>query len=105
MPPLDLALAEVMEDTLNVAEVARKDGVVRTTLWKQYTRRTRSAIEKSENQSLLSHQQERTLVRYIKDLSERGLPPTPSMLRNFVHDIVKIWPGKGWCSRFCKRWN
>jgi len=61
MAPLDLALAELMEDdTLHVAEVPRKHGVVRTTLWRQYTRRTRSAEEKSENQSLLSHQQERT---------------------------------------------
>jgi transposase-like protein len=56
MAPIDLALDELMQcDTPNVAEVARRHGVPRATLYRRFAKGTGSLAEKAENQSLLSH--------------------------------------------------
>ena len=39
--------------------------------------------------SLLSAQQQLTLVNEINQLTNQGLPPTYIMVRNFTKDIVK----------------
>src|ERR1700679_3814389 len=39
--------------------------------------------------SLLSAQQQLTLVNKINQLTDQGLPPTYIMVRNFTEDIVK----------------
>ena len=50
--------------------------------------------------SLLTKQQQKNLVSYINKLTERGIPPTHAMIRNFAHDIYGKWPGKNWVYRF-----
>jgi hypothetical protein len=54
--------------------------------------------------SLLSAQQQLTLVNEINWLTDQGLPPTCAMVRNFAKDMVKKRPGKNWAYEFIKRY-
>jgi Tc5 transposase DNA-binding domain len=56
-----------------------------------------------QSKSLLTDAQEQALISHIKRLTERGIPPTPSMVRNFATDIGKVRPGKNWVYKFVKR--
>ncbi|SMR41372.1 unnamed protein product [Zymoseptoria tritici ST99CH_1E4] len=104
MAPIDDALEELTAtDVKNIQKIATKHGVHRTTLSKRYNGVTNSKAARSENMSILSHQQERTLVRYIDTLTRRGIPPTPDMVRTFVHDIAKVLPSRHWVGRFVRR--
>lgn len=106
MDSIALALKDLsLQDTPNIAATARLYNVDRSTLSRRFNKVTQSHQTKCENQSILSIQQEHTLVSYINELTERGLPPTPAMLRTFVYDIVHKYPGKDWPHRFCKRWS
>lgn len=91
------------QDTPNISATARAHHVDRSTLSRRFNVVSLSLREKAENQAVLSQQQEKTLILYINKLTERGLPPTPSMVHNFVFDISGKWPGKSWCSRFVRR--
>ena len=42
-------------------------------------------------------------MSYINELTEKGLPPTPAMVRNFAQDIVGKRPRKDWSQGFYKR--
>jgi ABC-type Zn uptake system ZnuABC Zn-binding protein ZnuA len=44
---------------------------------------------KNSKQQKLSPQQEQELVQYIKELTEKCLPPTREMIRNFASTIAK----------------
>ena len=54
------------------------------------------------NQRILSNAQSRALIKWINQLTERGLPPTNSMLENFAREISGKEPGKNWASRWVK---
>jgi hypothetical protein len=56
-----------------------------------------------EEEQLLSFQQEADLVEYINKLTEKGLPPTTAMVRNFAEQMAGKRPGNSWSQRFCKR--
>lgn len=104
MDQITLAIAHLKaNDDANISSTAREFGVNRSTLSRRFNGVTGSVQSKAENQMILSYQQERTLVKYLNTLSERGLPPTPSMLCNFVYDIAKRRPERGWVPAFCKR--
>jgi Tc5 transposase DNA-binding domain len=51
----------------------------------------------------LSTAQEEVLVAYIIKLSDRGLPPTPRIVRNLAKELSKSEIGGHWVSRFCAR--
>src|SRR5690349_15176772 len=57
----------------------------------------------SESLQLLTDAEEEALIRHINNLSDRGIPPTPQIVRNLVFEIVKKQPGKNWVPTFCKR--
>ena len=104
MDPIDAALAALeLQDPPNYTWTAKEFNVNRTTLSQRHRRITRSREDTTEMKSLLSIQQERTLLGYINLLTERGLPLTPQMVRNFAFEISRITPGKNWVSRFIKR--
>jgi hypothetical protein len=50
---------------------------------------------KHQNQQHLTLTQEKELVQYINELTEKGIPPTVAMVRNFAEDIVGKRPGDG----------
>ena len=106
MDAIDNALqALTLQDKPNISATAKTYHVDRSTLSRRFRGVTTSTKVQHENNGLLSPQQERTLVEYINKLTETGIPLTPSMIHNFVHDIVQKQPGKSWSHRFCKRWK
>ena len=95
MDPIDAALAALeLQDPPNYTWTAKEFNVNRTTLSRRHRRITRSREGATEMKSLLLIQQERTLLGYINLLTERGLPPTPQMVRNFAFKISRITPRK-----------
>ncbi|KAF1365546.1 hypothetical protein EJ07DRAFT_95581, partial [Lizonia empirigonia] len=51
----------------------------------------------------LSPQQERDLCDYIEELTERHLPPTRQMTKNFAAEIAKDHVGETWVTDFLNR--
>ena len=106
MDSIDKALEFLkLQDNPNIAATAREYEVDRTTLSKRFRAGAQSRQMKHQNQLLLLLAQEKSLVQYINKLTETGIPPTVSIVLNFVHNIVGKRPGKGWSHRFCKRWT
>jgi hypothetical protein len=83
--------------------IADEFGMQRSTLSQR--RRSCQGCQDSQktNQLLLSPQQELSLIKYIKDLTEQGLPPTQDMIRDFASDICHNHIGNGWVTRFLHR--
>uniref|UniRef100_A0A093XUI9 HTH CENPB-type domain-containing protein n=1 Tax=Talaromyces marneffei PM1 TaxID=1077442 RepID=A0A093XUI9_TALMA len=86
----------------NISLVARTYGVNQSNLSKRFRGVTGSKEAQYNNQRLLSKEQSRTLIKWINQLTERGLPPTNSMLENFAREISGKEPGKNWASRWLK---
>ena len=106
MDPLALAVESLtLQEKPNISATAKEFNVHRSTLSRRFNGVTQSTSEKAANQGLLSQQQEKSLVKYINELTTRGLPPTPAMLCQFAFDIAGVHPGKSWSQRFRKRWS
>ncbi|PVH90088.1 hypothetical protein DM02DRAFT_466434, partial [Periconia macrospinosa] len=107
MPPIDDALAYT--NTFEAAEhppyreIARKYGVEHTTLARRHKGKTVSLNTSIENQSKLSPQQEKTLVKYIKLLTGCRLPPTRSMIKNYASYVAESDVSWSWVTRFLNR--
>src|ERR1700739_3741274 len=56
-----------------------------------------------EQCSLLSQAHEQRLLRYIDELTRRGLPPNHYNVRVFASNICGKWPGKNWTYEFVRR--
>jgi len=105
MEALDAALASLeLSDSINYAQTAREYGVDDTTLRRRHQGKQVSRHKAAfESKSLLTDVQEQVLLSHIKRLTERGIPPTPQMVRNFAEEIGKERPGKNWVYKFVKR--
>ena len=55
-----------------------------------------------DSQRLLTAAQSKVLKDYINNLTERGLPPTNAMVKNFAAQIAQREPGPHWCERWSK---
>jgi hypothetical protein len=64
-------------------KIAETYKIQHSTLRRHHQGKTQSRAHKAKLQQNLSPQQEAELVRYIEELSERGLPPTRKMVQNF----------------------
>ena len=73
-------------------QLAEKHGVVRSTLTRREQGLSVSREEKAIAQRLLTPTQESELVRYIEGLTERHLPPTRTMIKNFAAEIAQKEP-------------
>jgi hypothetical protein len=58
-----------------------------------------------EQQMHLTPPQEYELVEYIKGLTEKALPPTRTMIRNFASAVLKWEVSDAWVTRFLRRNN
>jgi hypothetical protein len=76
-------------EKLVYAQIARNYSVEPTTLARRHKGASTSLNTRFENQQALHPQQELELLRYIERLTERGLPPTRAMIRNFASQIAK----------------
>ena len=73
--------------------VAREFGVDRHTLARHHQRKQQSNHDATfEHRSLLTEAQENGIISYINLVCSRGFPPTPAMVRTWVHNVVKKAP-------------
>lgn len=105
MEAIEAALASLeLSDSVNYAQTAREYGVDPTTLRRRHKGKQVSRHQATfESKSLLTDVQEQVLISHIKRFSERGIPPTPQMVRNFAAEIGKERPGKNWVYEFNRR--
>jgi hypothetical protein len=97
MDQIELAIEHLaFQDTKNIAATARLFNVDRTTLSRRVNGVTNPASMAHQNSRFLNDPQEKELIRYINQLTKKGLPPTVSMVRNFASDIAGKLPGKCW---------
>jgi hypothetical protein len=103
MNSIKAALADLdLQDIPNYSATAKKYEVNRTTLSRRHRGITAAKGVLPHNNQLLSTEQLNTLVKYINELTDRGLPPTNAMVRTFARDICGKWPGKNWVYEFVK---
>jgi len=72
----------------------------RTTISRRAKGQIQSRQDYRETCGLLSRAQKERLLKYIDDLTRRGLPPNHQNVRTFAFNISGKWPGKNWASRF-----
>jgi hypothetical protein len=88
----------------NYATIAKKYKLERSTLSRRARGKTTSRAEfLSEVKQCLTNAQERVLINQINRLTERGIPPTSQMVKNFAEEIIGREVGKNWVSQFCRR--
>jgi len=106
MLPVDEAIIFLnSQEVPQVSEVARKFNVNRSTLYYKFHRQSGSKHQAAQQKQFLSTRQEKTLIKHINRLCERGFPPTLCMVANIAGQIARKQPGKNWTSRFVKRWS
>jgi hypothetical protein len=100
-----LAIADLeLQERLNYADTVKKWNVDRSTL----SRRHRDVIGPKEDHysytlKALTDVQENILVRYINELSARGLSPTSQIVKNLAEELAGKEIGQNWVGRFVKR--
>jgi hypothetical protein len=107
MDPINAAI-EAIESresgaSFSYRKVAKQFGVDRTTLSRRHRGASQSQTKYHEHRQLLNPQQEAELVIYIERCTERGLPPTREMVRNFASAVAKWEASDAWVSRFLHR--
>ncbi|OCK91566.1 uncharacterized protein K441DRAFT_664508 [Cenococcum geophilum 1.58] len=81
MANIDAALADLrLQDKPNISATAKKHGCDRTTLSKRFCNVTKSKESANDLMRLLDSVQSKALIKYINDLTERGLPPITAMV-------------------------
>jgi hypothetical protein len=107
MTPIDNAIEDLKSrdpgEHFMLKEVAEKYQVNRSTLGRRWRGVTASWEDGYLNQQALGQQQELELIRYITKLTERGLPPTREMIRNFSSEVAHQQLSNRWVTRFINR--
>ena len=102
---IEAAIAELKsQKRINYAEIARKWKLTDTTLRRRFIGKTTSIQEaNTESRQKLTSIQEEALIEHANKLTDRGIPPTPQILKNIAEEISKTKLGPNWVARFCKR--
>jgi AraC-like DNA-binding protein len=81
---IQAAIADLeSQERMNFKETAKKWNLDRTTLARRFRGETGSNQDAtSYARRQLTDVQEKTLIEYINKLSNRGLPPTPQIVKN-----------------------
>ena len=107
MSAIDKALAAIelreLGDEIIYQQYADKYNVLRSALNRRHRGVSRSRADYTADKQSLAPQQELELVRYIKTLTERGLPPTREMIRNFSSEVAYQLLSESWVTRFINR--
>jgi hypothetical protein len=91
------------EEEIGYVAVAKKLGVDESTLGRRHQGKCSMRVEAAQEPKNISTQQEEELVKYIKDLTSKGLSSTRAMVQNFASVVAKKKVGKSWVSRFLNR--
>jgi len=99
------ALADLeSQERINFAATARKWRVERTTLAKRFRGEIGTNQEaNSYVRQKLTNAQEEVLIAHLNRLTDRGLPPTPQIVRNIAEEVAKTKLGVHWVTRFYQR--
>ncbi|KAF1358944.1 hypothetical protein EJ07DRAFT_179092 [Lizonia empirigonia] len=100
---LENARAASLDGQIYYQEVADQTGFSRSTLSRNDRRVTVPRAEADLQRRKLSPQQERDLCDYIEELTERHLPPTRQMIKNFAAESAKDHVGETWVTDFLNR--
>jgi len=106
MDPIDAAITAINSlqpgEHFTYTEIAEKFGVLRSTLSRRHRRVSHRREVTDQNRRNLHKHQEGELLQYIQRLTERGLPPTRQMMRNFASNIAKKDVSMSWVDRFVR---
>ncbi|KAM4067688.1 Tc5 transposase DNA-binding domain-containing protein [Hirsutella rhossiliensis] len=92
------------QDRPKYAETARRYNIDKSTLWRRFKGKTASNHDaNSYSRQKLTSAQEEILIGHVNKLTDRGIPPTPQMLKNIAEEIAGTELGVNWVSRFRKR--
>jgi hypothetical protein len=69
--------------------IAKQFGVDESTHRRRHQGKCSTRVEAAQEQKDLSTQKEEELVKYIKNLTSKGLPPTRAMIQNFASVVAK----------------
>jgi len=101
MDSIEAALANLsLQDKPNISATADKHKVKRSTLSRRWNKVTRSREDGYNLMRFLSTIQSKALIKYINDLTERGLPPIVQMVQNLAAGIARRQPGNHWTARW-----
>lgn len=103
--PIDLALESLsIQDAPNIRRTARDFGVAESTLRYKWRGKTVSREEYLDNEGRrLTKAQEDALIDQINRLTDRGIPPTLKLVKNFAEEIISDSVGKNWTADFVRR--
>ena len=91
---MEAALADLrVQDVPNITTTAKRHKVERSTLSRHWNKVTRSREKGYDAQRFLNTIQSKALIKYINDLTERGLLPTVTMVQNIAAEIAGKLPG------------
>jgi hypothetical protein len=90
-------------EEIGYVAIAKKFGVDESTLRRRHQGKCSTRVEAAQERKNLSTQQEEELVKYIKNLTSKGLPTTRAMIQNFSSVVAKKEVGKSWVLRFLNR--
>jgi transposase-like protein len=91
-------------DPSSLRAIASKYGLVESTLRRRWRGQTISqGAASSLYKQRLSLDQEEVLIRQINQLTNRGLPPTSSIVKNLAEAIIGGPVGKNWTGTFVRR--
>jgi len=89
------------QERVNYAATARKWNIDRRTLARRHKGETDTIQQaNSDVRQKLTNAQEEVLIAHANRLTDRGLPPTPQMLKNIAEQVAKTKLGKNWVTRF-----
>ncbi|KAF2022551.1 hypothetical protein EK21DRAFT_15158, partial [Setomelanomma holmii] len=88
-------------DDFTYTEVVNQFNVDQSTFSQRHKGKTSSFKAKKK----LNLQQELELVQYIRDLTERGLPPTREMIQNFASAVAYKDISKSWVTQFINNYK
>ena len=104
---IDLALSDLKaQDKPNIRGTAKRFNVTESTLRRRFNGQTvsRKAADSMYRQ-LLTSTQEEVLIQQINRLTDRGMPPTSSIVKNLVEEMLGTPIGKNWTGDFVKRYS
>jgi hypothetical protein len=90
-------------EEIGYVAIAKQFGVDESTHRRRHQGKCSTRVEAAQEQKNLSTQKEEELVKYIKNLTSKGLPPTRAMIQNFASVVAKKEIEKSWVSRFLNR--
>jgi hypothetical protein len=76
-------------EEIGYVAIAKRFGVDESTLRRRHQGKCNTCVEAAQERKYLSTQQEEELVKYIKGLTSKGLPPTRAMIQNFASVVTK----------------